>query len=155
MNTFAIHLFIDAWPNGWLKTIMDVQRQPKLAWFAYRDALTPITIQVRSPHNETTFQAGTNANVEVWICNDTHDKPESEVVYQLEINGKVTQTGHVAANMPTVTEGSCYQGMISIPIPKDLNKSTSLKLRASLINKTTKKLIDQYVFDANKEKFKM
>jgi len=155
MNTFAIHLFIDAWPNGWLKTIMDVQRQPKLAWFAYRDALAPIAIQVRSPHNETIFKPETNANVEVWICNDTHDKPESEVIYQLEINGKVMQTGHAAANIPTVTDGSCYQGIISIPIPHDLNKSTSLKLRVSLINKTTKKLIDQYVFDANKEKFNM
>ncbi|MCK5380866.1 MAG: glycoside hydrolase family 2, partial [Candidatus Latescibacteria bacterium] len=32
MNTFAIHLFIDAFPSGWMKTIMDVQRQPKPAY---------------------------------------------------------------------------------------------------------------------------
>ena len=31
MNTFAIHLFIDAFPAGWMKTIMDVERHPKPA----------------------------------------------------------------------------------------------------------------------------
>jgi hypothetical protein len=33
MSSFAVHLFIDAWPAGWMKAIMDVDRQPKKAFF--------------------------------------------------------------------------------------------------------------------------
>jgi hypothetical protein len=44
MNTFAIHLFIDAWPAGWMKTIMDVNRIPKKAWFTFRDVLSPVAL---------------------------------------------------------------------------------------------------------------
>lgn len=155
MNTFAIHLFIDAWPNGWLKTIMDVQRQPKLAWYTYRDALTPIAVQVRSPRNKTMFKPGATENLEIWICNDTHETPECEIKYQLELDNKVIQTGAVLAIMPTVTEGSYFQGFLPISIPDDITKSTSLKLRVSLINKQNSSIIDQYVFDANKKELRM
>ena len=39
MTSNAIHLFIDAFPSGWINAIMDVDRNPKPAYFAYRDAL--------------------------------------------------------------------------------------------------------------------
>ncbi|MBP3360909.1 MAG: hypothetical protein J6N52_08660 [Clostridia bacterium] len=32
MISNAIHLFIDAWPSGWMKTIMDCRRNPKPAY---------------------------------------------------------------------------------------------------------------------------
>ena len=38
MISIAILLFIDAWPSGWMKTIVDCEREPKPAFFAYRDA---------------------------------------------------------------------------------------------------------------------
>ena len=47
MVSSAIHLFIDAWPSGWMKTIMDCRRNPKPAYFAYRNALEPITVSLR------------------------------------------------------------------------------------------------------------
>ena len=43
MNSIAIHLFIDAWPSGWMKTIVDCERRPKPSFFAYREALTETT----------------------------------------------------------------------------------------------------------------
>ena len=33
MISSVIHLFIDAWPSGWMKTIMDCERNPKKAYF--------------------------------------------------------------------------------------------------------------------------
>ncbi|MDD5707782.1 MAG: glycoside hydrolase family 2 TIM barrel-domain containing protein, partial [Kiritimatiellae bacterium] len=48
MNSCAIHLFIDAFPSGWMKSIMDVERQPKPAYFAYREALTPLLVSMRT-----------------------------------------------------------------------------------------------------------
>ena len=47
MNSFAIHLFIDAFPAGWMKAIMDCERRPKPAYFAYRDASTPLAVDLR------------------------------------------------------------------------------------------------------------
>ena len=48
MVSQAIHLFIDAWPSGWMKTIMDCKRTPKPAYFAYRNALEPMHISLRT-----------------------------------------------------------------------------------------------------------
>jgi len=163
MNTFAIHLFIDAWPNGWLKSIMDVQRQPKPAWFAYRDALAPIAVQVRAPWNrhaeklniancerwsyaQNTFTNGKPARVELWICNDTAQTPACELRYQLELAGKPVRTGHLAAQMPTVTDGSRFQGFLPVDAPA-VSEATPLRLRVSLVAQDGGQIIDQYVFD--------
>ena len=48
MVSNAIHLFIDAWPSGWMKSIMDCKRIPKQAYFAYRDALAPLLVSLRT-----------------------------------------------------------------------------------------------------------
>ncbi|MBT3271797.1 MAG: glycoside hydrolase family 2, partial [Spirochaetales bacterium] len=56
MNSFAIHLFIDAFPAGWMKTIMDVKRQPKKGFFTYRNALEPLMMSLRT--DRFTYYAG-------------------------------------------------------------------------------------------------
>ncbi len=70
MITFALHLFIDAWPSGWMKTVVDCERNPKPAFFAYRDALTPLMVSIRN--DRKTYFAGEEASIELFICNDTH-----------------------------------------------------------------------------------
>lgn len=74
MNSFAIHLFIDAFPSGWMKTIMDVERRPKPAYFAYRDALRPLHVNIRT--DRLTYTAGENMTLEAWVCNDLAEAPE-------------------------------------------------------------------------------
>lgn len=69
MITFAIHLFIDAWPSGWMKTIVDCERNPKPAFFSYRDALTPLMVSIRN--DRKSFFSGEEASAELFICNDT------------------------------------------------------------------------------------
>ena len=69
MITFAIHLFIDAWPSGWMKTIMDCERNPKPAYFAYRNALEPIIVSIRS--DRFTYYEGEKVSLETYVCNDT------------------------------------------------------------------------------------
>ncbi|HHV10153.1 MAG TPA: hypothetical protein GXX75_07750 [Clostridiales bacterium] len=83
MVSTAIHLFIDAFPAGWMKTIMDVDRNPKPAYFAYRDALTPVMVSLRT--DRFCYHPGETASVEVWGCNDEdryYDKIRAE--YQIE-----------------------------------------------------------------------
>ncbi|MCU0500292.1 MAG: glycoside hydrolase family 2 [Anaerolineae bacterium] len=114
MNSFAIHLFIDAWPAGWMKTIMDVDRVPKKAYFAYRDALTPLMVSLRG--DRRAWFSGETAELEAWVCNDTHEiPPRAQLCYQLEVSGRVVQSGTSPAAIPIC--GAQPQGFLRLPLP--------------------------------------
>ena len=138
MNTFAIHLFIDAWPCGWMKSIMDVLRIPKKAYFAYRDALTPLMVSLRT--DRRTYFAGEKIQMEAWICNDTHEVPAgAQLRYQLEIAGKIVQSGRALAKVPRCS--SQPQGFIRFALP-ELAQQTSATVRLALTGKSGKVLFD-------------
>ena len=87
MISSAIHLFIDAWPSGWMKTIMDCKRNPKSAYFAYRDALEPVMLSLRT--DRFTYFADEEIRVEAYICNDTNRGGNYQVVFEAEsLRGK-------------------------------------------------------------------
>ncbi len=81
MISNAIHLFIDAWPAGWMKTIMDCERNPKKAYFAYRDSLEPVMLSLRT--DRFTYYEGEKISIETFICNDTNLDGNYKVVYEL------------------------------------------------------------------------
>lgn len=81
MVSNAIHLFIDAWPSGWMKTIMDCRRNPKPAYFAYRDALEPMMLSLRT--DRFTYFEGEKIAIESYVCNDTVNSGKYKVVYEL------------------------------------------------------------------------
>ena len=64
----AIHLLIDAWPSGWMKTLVGVDRIPKPAYFAYRRSLEPLRVNLRS--DRWRAYAGEQVEVETWLLND-------------------------------------------------------------------------------------
>lgn len=78
MTSFAIHLFIDAWPSGWMKTIVDCERNPKPAFYAYMDELTPLAVSLRT--DRKTFFSGEKAEIEIFICNDTHKSSDGHTI---------------------------------------------------------------------------
>jgi len=65
----AIHLLIDAWPAGWMKTLVDCERVPKRAYFAYRDSLVPVRMNFYCPR--AYVYGGEKVPVEVWLLNDS------------------------------------------------------------------------------------
>ena len=75
MHSFAVHLFIDAFPDGWMKAVLDCQRNPKPAWFAYHDVLTPLAVNLRGDRHS--FFAGEPIELEAWVCNDRDDAPRA------------------------------------------------------------------------------
>ena len=114
MNSFAIHLFIDAFPSSWMKTIMDVERRPKPAFFTYRETLTPLMVNLRT--DRFAFFGGETAEFEAWVCNDTHDQPENtRLAYCIEVNGKATAGGWSKAFVPTCS--SACQGLLRFELP--------------------------------------
>ncbi|SMO52185.1 glycoside hydrolase family 2 TIM barrel-domain containing protein [Solitalea koreensis] len=130
MTSFAVHLFIDAWPAGWMKAIMDVDRQPKKAFFTYRNALEPLMISLRSDRSK--FFAGEETAFEAWICNDLNIAPAGyQLKYQIEKEGKVIMANQIAANIPV--NSSQFQGFLKFKVP-GIRSRTAYTLRMSLVN---------------------
>ena len=115
MVSFAIHLFIDAFPSGWMKTIMDCWRQPKQAYFAYRDALAPLLPNLRT--DRFMFTAGETIQLEAWVCNDRPDTDNAlSLHYQFEMDGKVFAAGRQKAGIESCN--STFQGYLKLKAPK-------------------------------------
>ena len=123
MVSSAIHLFIDAWPAGWMKSIMDVDRQPKKAFFEYRNALSPLMVSLRT--DRYSWFVGDKAIVEAWVCNDMNATPANHTLrYEIKINGKtiVQQQSDVA-----IPENSAsFQGYLSFEVPKISNRTKAI-----------------------------
>ena len=114
MASFAIHLFIDAFPSSWMKTIMDCERRPKPAFFAYRDALEPLTVNIRT--DRWSFTSGEPMPFEFWVCNDTHEKSRKlRLRWQLESHGKVIFAQQAPATVETMR--STFQGFFAPKAP--------------------------------------
>ncbi|MBE7043005.1 MAG: hypothetical protein E7399_05865, partial [Ruminococcaceae bacterium] len=107
VNTFAIHLFIDAFPSGWMKTIMDCERRPKPAFFAYRDCLEPTFCSLRS--DRFRFFGGETVNLESYLCCD-NERPAT-LRFFAEVDGQVIASGKADSR-----DGN-YQGMLSFETP--------------------------------------
>ena len=134
MNSIAIHLFIDAWPSGWMKTIMDCERRPKPAFFAYREALTPLMANIRT--DRWAFAAGEPMRFEFWVCNDTHEIPAgARLRYQLEVGGKVVFAQQAKARVEACT--STFQGFLNLQAPA-VTARTPAVLRLALTNRNGK-----------------
>lgn len=140
MNSFAVHLFIDAWPNGWAKAIMDCERTPKKAWFVYRDALTPLAVQIETERNA--FFGGERYPFQVWLCNDTQKQPDAVLKYTLEEKEKIINSGSIIASVPTIEEGTRFQGFLPVTMPK-VKKKTKIIIRVGLFNKVTNEAIHE------------
>lgn len=107
-NTFALHLFIDAFPSGWMKAIMDCDRNPKKSFFTYMDCLSPVFCNIRS--DRFTFFDNEEIVVESYLCNDT--KEELDTVRYF-----VTCKGKVLASAVTNAERGISQGRIAFTVP--------------------------------------
>ncbi|MCQ3035765.1 MAG: hypothetical protein MJ248_06110, partial [Bacilli bacterium] len=74
----AVHLLIDAWPMGWTKTLIDVDRIPKPAYYAFADANIPFRVNAKA--NRYTYYANEPIKVELFALNDLA-KPQKGKVY--------------------------------------------------------------------------
>ncbi len=128
MVTFAIHLFIDAFPSGWMKTIMDCRRNPKPAFFAYRDALQPLMISLRA--DKTYFFGGETAKAEGWLCNDSQAEGECLMRYELVQDGKVISSCEQTAMLQACC-ARCHS-IAEFALPQ-VQERTSVQLRGMLM----------------------
>lgn len=127
--TSAIHLFIDAFPSGWMKVIMDVDRNPKPAYFAYRDALTPLMVSLRT--DKYSYASGDKASVEVWLCNDTPKAfHNAKLYYEVLLEDKLISSGEKIVSIDP--SDSRYYGSIEFDVPQAEGK---LEVKAAILDK--------------------
>ena len=128
-NSFAVHLFIDAFPSGWMKTIMDCERRPKLAFYAYRDACAPLMISLRSDRDR--FFAGEAMPIEIWVCNDTHEVHEgARLAWRIRQGERVIEGGSTPAHI--VPMESAFQGIAAFHAPQETG---AVVVEAALIDR--------------------
>lgn len=131
MVTFAYHLFIDAFPEGWTKTLMDVERIPKEAFFAYRNALTPVMLNVRT--DRFRYFSGEEAKLECWICNDRDETLDGmKIRCQILEDGKALYSTAFDGGADACT--SCFQGYLTFKIP-ETDKRRRFQVQAALFDR--------------------
>lgn len=128
MVSIAIHLGIDAWPAGWMKTIMDCERTPKPAYFAYRKALEPLMVSLRGDRSH--FYAGEKVSLEVWLCNDRHERVEGlQLEHRIEAGGTVIGSHRETVSIREV-DSACV-GMLTFSAPEGSGRK-QLRVRSRL-----------------------
>lgn len=128
MVSNAIHLFIDAFPAGWMKAIMDCERKPKQAYFAYRAALSPLMVSLRT--DRMSLFAGEETSVELWLCNDLPDTAEDLTLsYEIAQDEKLLLHGETPVCAPA--SDAVYVGSICAKLPPELTGKLNVAARLS------------------------
>lgn len=123
----AIHLLIDAWPSGWMKTIVGCDRIPKKAYFAYKESLVPVRLSIRSDRKY--FKSGEIAKPEIWFLNDTHFTGNVKVNAVVSDESNTYSSYTFEAKMPQATAE--YAASLEIAVP-EVTEKTNLRLDAWL-----------------------
>ena len=122
MVSNAIHLFIDAWPSGWMKTIMDCKRNPKPAYFAYQHALSPVLVSLRS--DRFTYYSGEAAKFEAYLCNDTNQSISGTLHFGLYDGEKLLSSSKTSVQCGECTAEYAVSAYFSVPDAADRQKFT-------------------------------
>jgi len=111
----AVHLLVDAWPDCWQKALVDVDRRPKPAYFEFRDALTPLMVDLRTDRFH--YFAGEKLAIEFWVCNDAAlgDFSGGDLVWEVLQAGNRIFAQTTPALVPSF--GATFQGHFHYRLP--------------------------------------
>lgn len=151
MVSFAYHLFIDAYPDGWMKAMVDVERTPKKAFWEFRSACAPVMMDLRCDRFK--LFSGETLPVEAWICNDPDEVLENaKMHYQVILGDKMILAGSKDLSVPGCDVE--FQGYIPVTLPQ-VEHRTDLIIQAAVIDADGKVInsdeIKLEVFPATKE----
>ena len=90
VQSSAVHLLIDAWPSGWTKTLVDVDRIPKPAYYAFKEANIPVRLSIRS--DKKVIYCDDTAITEVYALNDTAKNENATVRASVYFDGVLQST---------------------------------------------------------------
>lgn len=129
----AVHLLIDAWPSGWMKTLVDYRRKPKPGYFAFKDTLEPVRINLRT--DKMTVYADEKTEVECYWLNDL---AKEYLDYKVVVNVTNGQKQVIDSFETTVNIKPCkaqYFGSVQFSVPKQEEKQSQIYVNATLFDK--------------------
>ncbi|MDU0199551.1 glycosyl hydrolase 2 galactose-binding domain-containing protein [Paenibacillus sp. MAH-36] len=141
----AIHLLIDAWPAGWMKALVGVDRKPKPAYFTYKDCLEPVRVNLRSDRWKV-YESET-LEIEAWLLNDTaKEYGKCRIVATLRDDSRDYAHYEIASLLPIAS--SQYAGSIRFSVPS-VQERQQLYVDAELIDEDGHVLnTERFTFEA-------
>lgn len=120
----------DALKSDTIGRAMDCKRIPKQAYFAYRDALAPLLVSLRT--DRFAYTAGETIQIEAFLCNDTAKSGAYTLAFELyNEQNKLIQTGRVPAHADACR--AAYIASAEFPAETAQDRET-LTLRAVLLD---------------------
>ncbi len=130
IESFAIHLLIDAWPCGWTKALVDVDRIPKPAYYAYKEALEPLRISLR--RDRYTLYSDEDIVTEVYLLNSLPNASETKINIAVYANENKVDSYSVIEKVNACS--SEYIGELHYKVPTDFEGT--IEVRAESENGT-------------------
>ncbi|MGG1553493.1 glycosyl hydrolase 2 galactose-binding domain-containing protein [Paenibacillus ferrarius] len=126
----AVHLLIDAWPSGWMKSLVGVDRVPKPAYFTYAESMEPVRVHLRG--DRWRAYAGEVVELEAWLLNDTPAAyNDCRIIVTLRDDGSDIASFSIDARVEAVS--SCYSGTLALVMP-DTDGRRTVYAEACLLN---------------------
>ncbi|NWK55242.1 beta galactosidase jelly roll domain-containing protein [Verrucomicrobiaceae bacterium N1E253] len=130
--TCAVHLFIDAFPSNWMKTIMDYHRKPKGGYFGIREAFSPLAVSLRT--DRFSFYAGEACSMEAWVANDTALNGDGyRLHYQVvNVDGELLASGGQPLCLQACKAN--YEGDVQFEVPSEIGERAEVRVLLTLVD---------------------
>lgn len=146
VQSSAVHLLIDAWPSGWTKTLVDVDRIPKPAYYSFKEANIPVRLSMRS--DKRTIYNDDSVITEFYALNDTI-KEEKAVINASVYYNDVLSASYKKEFVVNPTS-STYVGDIKLE-PKDVVGKIKVVAEMFVNGQRTQDMIEYEVLPRNKK----
>ncbi len=114
MVSYAYFHFADAYPDGWLKAMIDFEGTPKKAFWEFRSASEPVMADLR--YDRFKVFSGETINVEARVCNDIDEVlKDYEVCYQAFADSELLSAGKTKVDIRACDVH--FIGYIPVKIP--------------------------------------
>lgn len=128
IESTAVHLLIDAWPCGWTKTLVDVDRIPKPAYYSFKEANIATRLSLR--RDKYVVYEGSSVETEIYALNDLCTDKQVTAYVSVYFDGKEVSSYEVSGIAKAVS--STYLGEVVTKVP--LGFKGEIKVVSKLIN---------------------
>ena len=114
MVSYAYHVLIDAYPDGWMKAMVDYEGTPKKAFWEYKEASAPVMVDLRT--DKFKVWGGKTAMIEARICNDLDEELHGyKLKYQAILQDKLLFAEEKTIDIPAFD--ITFEGFIPVKVP--------------------------------------
>ena len=132
MVSYAYFHFADAYPDGWMKAMIDFEGTPKKAFWEYRSASAPVMADLR--YDRFKVFSGETINIEARVCNDIDEiLKDYEVCYQSFADGELLSAGKTKIDIFPKKEKSNLKDICFVGKCEGLEKSITEEFDAKLV----------------------